>query len=109
MLVQRMAKEAAWISLNIDPKANIVEFKATNDLYSSSHTGIIRGVPWAGIPAMAKVCAMNQMMKATGRTRPLQVIDNGIPSKETSAEAYMAAALVDAVNIPENWIEAGWT
>jgi len=65
MLVHKMGKEMLKVGLDVNALDNIVNLQATKELFEASHTGIIQGASWAGVPPLRNVCTLNQMREVT--------------------------------------------
>eukprot|EP00929_Paragymnodinium_shiwhaense_P122713 TRINITY_DN9570_c0_g2_i2.p1 TRINITY_DN9570_c0_g2~~TRINITY_DN9570_c0_g2_i2.p1 ORF type:complete len:1321 (+),score=343.38 TRINITY_DN9570_c0_g2_i2:87-4049(+) len=61
MLTQRMTKEALLIGLDIDREANLQNLENTMQLFSDSHSGLLRGSTFVGLPKLTSMCALWQM------------------------------------------------
>ncbi|CAK9040350.1 Uncharacterized protein SCF082_LOCUS23496 [Durusdinium trenchii] len=64
-IIQRLAKGLLLLSQGVDVLTNIDEFGDTIILFETSLRGILRGVPFAGLPVMTQLCPMIQMAQVT--------------------------------------------
>eukprot|EP00933_Yihiella_yeosuensis_P064344 TRINITY_DN676_c0_g1_i2.p1 TRINITY_DN676_c0_g1~~TRINITY_DN676_c0_g1_i2.p1 ORF type:complete len:883 (+),score=201.68 TRINITY_DN676_c0_g1_i2:101-2749(+) len=99
MLIQKMCKEALLIALDVSAAANVNNLKGTTYLFGDSHSGIILGAGWAGVPTLTKMCTLQQMREVTynwGKFKP--VIDQ-ILAKATPAQSIvMASSLIQNIS-----------
>ena len=90
-LIQRMAKALLFLSQGVSMASNMESLGETKSLFEASHEGIIRGVPFAGIPVLTKLCTMHQLSVVTLYYQPLRPLLNRVMNSVTSSEAQQAA------------------
>eukprot|EP00933_Yihiella_yeosuensis_P064349 TRINITY_DN676_c0_g1_i7.p1 TRINITY_DN676_c0_g1~~TRINITY_DN676_c0_g1_i7.p1 ORF type:complete len:887 (+),score=215.88 TRINITY_DN676_c0_g1_i7:93-2753(+) len=92
MLIQRMCKESLLIALDVGTAANVANLKATSYLFGNSHSGIILGAGWAGVPTLTKMCTLQQMREVTHNWAQFKPVLDQILSKATAAESQVVAS-----------------
>jgi len=74
MLIQRMCKESFLIASGVSVSTNVALLKSNENLFATSHEGIIGGARWAGVSTLSKMCTLHQMREVSytfGLFRPL--------------------------------------
>ncbi|CAE7779393.1 unnamed protein product [Symbiodinium sp. CCMP2592] len=74
MLIQRMCKESFLIASGVSVSTNVALLKSNENLFVTSHEGIIQGARWAGVSTLSKMCTIHQMREVSynfGLFRPL--------------------------------------
>eukprot|EP00434_Breviolum_minutum_P019273 symbB.v1.2.016985.t1/scaffold1311.1/size125845/2 len=92
MLIQRMCKEALLIGSGSSIVTNLERLKGTQLLFSNSHTGIVEGATWAGVPVLNKLCTIHQMREVTYNFQVFSPFLNQILNSETPRESQNLAA-----------------
>eukprot|EP00435_Cladocopium_sp_Y103_P069066 s36_g32.t1 len=90
-LIQGMAKALLFLSQGVSMASNMESLGETKGLFEASHKGIIRGVPFAGIPVLTKLCTMHQLSVVTLYYQQLRPLLNRVMNSVTSSEAQQAA------------------
>lgn len=92
MLIQRMCKEALLIGQGSSIVVNLDRLKGTQLLFSNSHTGIVEGATWAGVPVLNKLCTIHQMREVTYNFQVFRPLLNQILNSETPRQSQTVAA-----------------
>jgi len=92
MLIQRMCKEALLIGSGASIVVNLERLKGTQLLFSNSHTGIVEGATWAGVPVLNKLCTIHQMREVTYNFQVFSPLLNQILNSETPRQSQTLAA-----------------
>lgn len=90
-LIQRMAKSLLFLSQGVSMASNMESLGETKSVFEASHQGIIRGVPFAGVPVLTKLCTMHQLSVVTLYYQQLRPLLNRVMNSVTSSEAQQAA------------------
>lgn len=86
MLIQRMCKEALLIRLGVSVSVNKGLLKGSIKLFDTSHSGIILGVPFAGIPALENMCTLYQMREVSYYWQQFKPLVDAIITPEDPAK-----------------------
>ena len=107
-LIQRMAKSLLFLSQGVSMASNMESLGETKSVFEASHQGIIRGVPFAGVPVLTKLCTMHQLSVVTLYYQQLRPLLNRVMNSVTSSEAQQVADEVatDVVSTMEPLFDA---
>lgn len=107
-LVQALAKVLLFLSEGTSMVSNMEELAETKSIFEESHEGIIRGVPFAGIPVLKKLCTMHQLSEVTLHYQQLRPLLNQVMNAQTNSVAQRVAAEVveEAVGVTEPLFDA---
>ncbi|CAK9103860.1 unnamed protein product, partial [Durusdinium trenchii] len=92
-IIQRLAKGLLLLSQGVDVLKNADEFGDTIILFETSLRGILRGVPFAGLPVMTQLCPMIQMAQVTRFYQDVRPLLSATLSAD-GEKAIRAAALM---------------
>ncbi|CAK9042208.1 Uncharacterized protein SCF082_LOCUS24319, partial [Durusdinium trenchii] len=92
-IIQRLAKGLLLLSQGVDVLKNADEFGDTIILFETSLRGILRGVPFAGLPVMTQLCPMIQMAQVTRFYQDVRPLLSATLSAD-GEKAIQAAALM---------------
>ncbi|CAE7242807.1 unnamed protein product [Symbiodinium natans] len=91
MLIQRMCKESFLIASGVSVSTNVGLLKSNENLFATSHEGIILGARWAGVSTLNKMCTLHQMREVSYNFGLFRPLINQILNAQSVAEALQVA------------------
>lgn len=89
--IQSLCLKALLISQGVSLSSNKASLKETKLLFEDSHTGIIEGVPFAGVPVLTNMCTLHQMSEVTYYYSSFRPLVNEILNAHTVQSSQQTA------------------
>ena len=89
-----MLKSVLFIAKEIYVGANVEALRNNLDIFEASHSAILRGAQWAGIPQLTSMCTIHQMKEVTFYFQRGRGLTRKIFNAQTQAESVLTAARV---------------
>ena len=100
-LIQKMLKNVLFVAKRVDVESNVEELRNNLDVFEASHSAILRGADWAGIPQLTRMCTIHQMKSVTFYYQEVRSLARKVFNARSQAESIDTALLV-ASNMSAN-------
>ena len=93
-LIQKMLKNVLFIAKTVDVQSNVDELRRNLDVFEASHSAILRGAEWAGIPQLTSMCTIHQMKEVTYYYQEVRGLARNVFNAQSQAESINTAGMV---------------